>query len=169
MIRPAVPADVTNLVALIGELAEYERARDQVEVDEELLGSALFDERPIAFAQVATVGEEIAGMVIYFPIFSTWTGRGGLHVEDLFVREEFRGRGIGKALLTSLGRLAVERGYARMDWAVLDWNSPAKDFYRSLGAVFLEDWTTCRLSGSALGRLAGGSVPGELGSGPPPG
>ena len=154
MIRPATSDDLPTLVALIRELAEFENSGDQVEIDEGLLGAALFGPEPSAFARLAIEEDEAVGMVIYSRTFSTWTGRPGIYVVDLYVKPDHRGLGIGHALLGMLARLAVDEGLARVEWAVLDWNEQALLFYRSLGAVALEDWITYRLSGAALRALA---------------
>jgi GNAT superfamily N-acetyltransferase len=154
VIRPVVPADLRELVDMIRSLADYERALDEVEVDETTLAQALFGEEPSVFARVALADGHIAGMAIYFRSFSTWTGRSGIYLEDLYVRPTHRGRGIGRALLTELARLAVAGGCPRLEWSVLDWNAPAITFYRSIGAVPMEEWTRYRLSGAALRALA---------------
>ena len=160
MIRAATHTDVPVLVELIGELADYERARGEVEIDEPLLESALFGPEPSAFARVATADGEVVGMAVYYRSFSTWTGYPGIYLEDLYVRSSHRGHGYGKALLVCLARLALEQGCRRLEWSVLDWNKPAIDFYRSIGAVPTEEWTRYRLSGDALARLRelGGSL-----------
>jgi GNAT superfamily N-acetyltransferase len=155
-VRPAGPADVPQLVQMIRELAAYERAPEQAVADEAALAEALFGARPAAFALVASAGGLPAGFAIWFVSFSTWLGRYGIYLEDLFVRPAFRGRGLGRALLGELGRIAVERGYGRLEWAVLDWNEPAIGFYRSLGAEPRAGWTTFRLTGEALRSLASG-------------
>jgi GNAT superfamily N-acetyltransferase len=154
VIRPATPDDLPTLVALIGELAEYENSIDQVEIDEQLLGAALFGPEPSAFARLAIEEDEAVGMVIYSRTFSTWTGHPGIYVVDLYVKPDHRGLGIGRGLLAMLARLAADEGLARVEWAVLDWNEPAINFYRSLGAVPLDDWITYRLTGAALQALA---------------
>jgi GNAT superfamily N-acetyltransferase len=154
VIRPATPDDLSTLVSFIRELAEFENAIDHVEIDEQLLGAALFGPEPSAFARLAITEDEAVGMVIYSRTFSTWTGHPGIYIVDLYVRPDHRGRGIGHALLGMIARLAVEEGLARVEWAVLDWNEPALNFYRSLGAVPLDDWITYRLSGAALRSLA---------------
>jgi GNAT superfamily N-acetyltransferase len=154
VIRPATRADVPVLLELIGDLAAYERARSEVEIDEEMLTRALFGPEPSAFARVGTLDGAVVGMALYYRSFSTWTGRPGIYLEDLYVQPEHRGSGIGKALLASLARLAVEEGWARLEWSVLDWNTPAIDFYRSIGAVATDEWTRYRLSGSALTDFA---------------
>lgn len=145
-IRPAAAGDVPAIVALIRALAEYEKAAPgAVTLTEDLLREALFGTRPSLEAQVAVTAGEIAGYALFFHNFSSWRGRRGLYLEDLFVRPELRGRGIGKALLTELKRLARERGCARLEWVVVDWNQPAIDFYRSQGAHPVEGWTLWRL------------------------
>ena len=140
---------------LIGELAEYERARDQVEIDDEMLERALFGPEPSAYARVASLDDLVVGMALYYRSFSTWTGRPGLYLEDLYVRSEYRGLGMGRALLASLARLALDEGCRRLEWSVLDWNQPAISFYRSIGAVATDEWTRYRLDGLALRRFAG--------------
>jgi ribosomal protein S18 acetylase RimI-like enzyme len=154
VIRPATRDDLPTLVAFIRELAEFENSIDQVEIDEQLLGAALFGAEPSAFARLAFTEDEAVGMVIYSRTFSTWTGRPGIYVVDLYVKPDHRGLGIGRALLGMLARLAIDEGLARVEWAVLDWNEPAINFYRSLGAVAMEDWFTYRLTGAALRALA---------------
>ncbi|MGA3354660.1 MAG: GNAT family N-acetyltransferase [Acidimicrobiales bacterium] len=154
MIRPATRADVPVLVELIGELAEFERAREEVRIDVELLERALFGLEPSAFAKVAADGDHVVGMALYYRSFSTWTGRPGIYLEDLYVRPTHRGAGVGKALLASLARLALDEGCARLEWSVLYWNEPAIAFYRSIGAVATDEWTRYRLDGPALGDFA---------------
>ena len=154
VIRPATRADVPVLVELIRELAEYERARHEVEIDEILLERALFGTEPSAYAHVATAGEQVIGMALYYRSFSTWTGRPGIYLEDLYVRPGHRGLGTGRALLASLARLALEEDCRRLEWSVLDWNDPAIAFYQSIGAVATDEWTRYRLSGSALTDFA---------------
>jgi GNAT superfamily N-acetyltransferase len=143
------------MVELVRDLATYERAADQVQLTPELLERALFGADPKAFAHVATVDGEVAGFALWFLSFSTWLGRHGIYLEDLYVRPEHRGRGLGKALLAELAQVCVERGYGRLEWAVLDWNTPAIDFYRAHGAAPNDEWTVFRLTGPALHRLAG--------------
>jgi GNAT superfamily N-acetyltransferase len=152
--RDAVPADVGKLLGLVHALAEYEREPDQVKATEADLAEALFGADPKVFALVAENAGVVLGMLIYFVTFSTWTGRHGLYVEDLFVVPGQRRRGTGKALLGALADRAAQRGCARVEWAVLDWNQPAIDFYLSLGAVPMDEWRTFRLSGDALSNLA---------------
>jgi len=156
VIRPATPDDVGAIVGLVHDLATYERASDSVRLDADLLRAALFGERPAVFAHVVEEDGEVVGMAIWFLNFSTWTGRHGIDLEDLFVKPQARGAGHGRALLVTLARLAVEAGYGRVEWSVLDWNQPAIGFYRSLGAEPMEEWTTFRLAGDALAGLAGG-------------
>lgn len=154
VIRPATPADVPSILALIRELAEYERLLDQVVADEAAVHRALFGPRPIVEALVATFADEAVGFALFFHNFSTFLGKPGMYLEDLFVRPAYRGRGIGKALLTQVAQLAVERDCGRMEWSVLDWNEPSIRFYESLGAKPLADWTTYRLTGEALQRFS---------------
>jgi GNAT superfamily N-acetyltransferase len=139
---------------MIRELADYERALDEVEIDEVLLEQALFGKEPSVFARIALTDGFVAGMAIYFRSFSTWTGRPGIYLEDLYVRPAHRGQGIGKALLAELARLAVADGCPRLEWSVLDWNAPAIAFYRSIGAVPMDEWTRYRLSDAALSAFA---------------
>ena len=153
VLRPARPGDEATLLELIRLLAEYERAPEQVTAGTEDLSQALFCERPQAEAVLAERGRKVLGFALFFTNFSTWTGRPGLYLEDLFVRPEARGQGLGKRLLLHLARLTRDRGCQRMEWSVLDWNQPAIDFYRSLGAVAMEDWTVYRLDRAALDRL----------------
>lgn len=154
MIRPARSEDVPALVALVNELAAYERAPQEVRLVAGDLEAALFGESPAAFAHVAVLDGEVVGMAVWFLTFSTWTGRHGIWLEDLVVREDLRGHGYGRGLLSALARIALERGYARLEWAVLDWNEPAIGFYRHLGSAPLDEWTTHRVAGEALARLA---------------
>ena len=153
-VRAAEPPDVPSIKRLVVELAEYERSADQVKLTEQQLRSTLFGPAPAAYALVAEAEGAVVGFALYFLSFSTWEGTHGLHLEDLFVQPSHRGRGLGKALLTSLAALANARGYARVEWAVLNWNQPSIDFYAALGAVPLEEWTTFRLSGPALTAAA---------------
>ena len=150
IIRPATRDDVPTLVELIVDLATYEREPDAVEVDDRMLGDALFAEHPVVFATVADDGGTVLGMTIHFRNYSTWTGRLGIYLEDFYVRPEARGRGIGRALLAALADEARAHGYARIDWSVLNWNESAIGFYESVGAVPMDEWTGYRLSGEAL-------------------
>lgn len=145
MIRPATPADVPAIVSLIRDLATYERSPESVEATEPLLRDALFGAAPALFCHVAEADGEVAGFALWFLNFSTWRGRHGIYLEDLYVRPEHRGSGLGKALLVTLLDLARERGYGRVEWVVLDWNTPAHDFYRALGARPMDDWTVWRV------------------------
>jgi GNAT superfamily N-acetyltransferase len=153
-IDAATPADVPVMLALIRELAAYEHLEDQVVATPEALSSALFGGTPSAAAVVARLGAEPAGFALYFHNFSTFLAKPGLYLEDLYVRPAFRSRGIGKRLLAHLAELALRRGCGRFEWAVLDWNRPARDFYESLGAAPNEQWINYRLTGEALRRLA---------------
>lgn len=152
-VRPAVAADLPLIAAFIRELAEYERLSHEVRFDEFLLGEHLFGARPSAEVVIGTADGEPQGFALFFRNFSTFEGRTGIYLEDLFVRPEARGRGLGKALLLHVARLAVERGCARLEWSVLDWNEPAIGFYRKLGARPLDEWTVMRVDGEALFAL----------------
>lgn len=154
-VRPAVAADVPAVLGLIRALAAYEREPDAVETTESDLGRALFpdDGTPTAYCHVAEQDDEVVGIALWFLSFSTWTGSNGIWLEDLFVLPEHRGAGHGKALLSALARVCVDRGFARLEWTVLDWNTPSLEFYRSLGAVAMDEWTTHRMTGEALKRL----------------
>ncbi|MFI9153006.1 GNAT family N-acetyltransferase [Streptomyces sp. NPDC053367] len=156
MIRTATPADIPVLHTLIRELAEYEKAPHEAKATEAQLHDALFGDRPAAYAHIAeddATGTPV-GFALWFLNFSTWRGTHGIYLEDLYVRPSARGGGHGKALLTTLARLCVERGYQRLEWSVLDWNEPAIGFYRSLGAVPQDEWTVYRLTDEALTALA---------------
>jgi GNAT superfamily N-acetyltransferase len=159
-IEPAREADLPVVLALIIELAEYENLASQVVATQADLRQALFGPRPAAAAVIARVGGECAGFALYFHNFSTFLGRPGLYLEDLFVRPAFRGLRVGKELLSFLARLALERGCGRFEWAVLDWNRPAREFYESLGATANPAWVNYRITGAALEQLARGSLPG---------
>ena len=153
-IAAATPADVPLILALIRELADYERMADQVVATEADVEQALFAERPCAEAVIARAGDEVLGFALFFQSFSTFVGRPGLYLEDLYVRPAHRGRGIGRGLLAHLARLAVERGCGRFEWSVLDWNALAIASYRRAGAVPLDEWTVYRLTGEPLRALA---------------
>jgi len=157
MIRTATPADVPFVHAMIRELAEYERALPEAKATEEQLHDALFGEHPAVFGLIAEEesGEPV-GFALWFRNFSTWRGTHGIYLEDLYVRPEKRGGGHGKALLTELARICVERGYQRLEWSVLDWNEPSIGFYKSLGAVPMDEWTVFRLTDGALAGLGSG-------------
>lgn len=154
-IREAAPADVPDILRLIRELAAYEREPDAVETTEELLQTWLFESDPVASVLVAEAEDRVVGIALWFRTYSTWTGVPGIYLEDLYVEPGQRGSGLGKALLASLARIAVDRGYRRVEWAVLDWNTPSIEFYEALGARPMADWSTYRLTGDALGALAG--------------
>ena len=156
LIRPAVPADVPVLLALVHELAVYEREPDAVETTEEMLHAALFGPAPVASCHVAQLDGAVVGMALWYVTVSTWKGVPGLWLEDLFVRDSARGTGLGRQLLQTLAAVCLERGYARFEWWVLDWNAPALGFYASLGAVPQDEWTVHRVDGDALRELAGG-------------
>lgn len=153
-IRSAIPADIPVVLTLIRELAEYERLPHLVVNTGELLHEALFGHRPAAEVLIAELGDEPVGYALFFHNFSTFVGRKGLYLEDVYVRPAHRGLGIGKALLVELARIARDRNCGRMEWSVLDWNEPSIAFYRSLGAELMDGWTTCRLNESELLRLA---------------
>jgi GNAT superfamily N-acetyltransferase len=153
-IRAAAPSDLPLIAALIRDLAEYERLADEVRFDETELATHLFGPRPMAEVVIGEIDGAAQGFALFFHNFSTFEGRPGIYLEDLFVRPEARGSGLGKALLTHLAFLAVERGCARLEWSVLDWNEPAIGFYRKLGARPLDEWTVMRVDGSALTQLA---------------
>jgi GNAT superfamily N-acetyltransferase len=155
-ITAACKTDVPLILSLINELADYERLRHESVATEASLNEALFGSKPGAEAVIARVDGEPAGFALFFHNFSTFLGRRGLYLEDLFVRPTFRGRAIGKSLLSYLAALAVERGCARFEWQVLDWNQPARDFYERLGAKANPSWVSYRMTGEALKRLAGG-------------
>jgi len=154
-IRPAEPDDVNELLAMIHELAVYEKAPAEAVATPELLHTALFGEHPTAEAVIAEWQNGPAGFALFFHNFSTWLGKAGLYLEDLFVRESMRGRGIGKALLLHLAGLARRRDCGRMEWSVLDWNQPAIDFYKALGATPQSEWTVYRLDAAQLAQLTG--------------
>lgn len=155
IIRTALPSDSTAIFGLIRGLAEYERELDQVESTEESIAAALFGESAIVFAHVAEIEGVVVGVALWFRNFSTWTGRAGIYLEDLFVLPEHRGAGVGTALLKALAAVCVERGYGRFQWSVLDWNESAINFYRSIGAKPLEDWSIFGLDRDALEAFAG--------------
>ncbi|HTU10386.1 MAG TPA: GNAT family N-acetyltransferase [Allosphingosinicella sp.] len=154
-IRGAVPADLELIHGFILALADYEKLRHEVRADRAALGRHLFGARPMAEVLIAEADGAAIGFALFFHNFSTFEGRPGLYLEDLFVTPEARGRGAGKALLSRLAALALERGCARLEWAVLDWNAPAIAFYESLGARAMDEWTVNRVDGAALATLAG--------------
>jgi GNAT superfamily N-acetyltransferase len=154
LIRPAISDDVPVILELIRALATYERAPNDVTATENGLVEVLFDEKPSAEVLLAFENETAVGFAVFFHNFSTWLGRPGLYLEDLFVRPEHRGKGYGRALLIYLAKIARERGCGRMEWAVLDWNKPAIEFYRKLGAKPLDEWTVFRLTRDGIAKLA---------------
>jgi GNAT superfamily N-acetyltransferase len=153
-IDAATPDDIPLILELIRELAEYEREPESAQATAQQMHAALFGGKPAVGAVIARLDGEAAGWAVWFQTFSTWTGKPGLWLEDLFVRPAFRRAGVGKALLVYLAQVCVERDYGRFEWSVLDWNEPALEFYRSLGAVGMDEWTIHRVTGDALVRLA---------------
>ena len=152
-IRPATAADLPLIAQLIRDLAEYERLAHEVRFDDEVLRTKLFGPRPYAEVVIGEIDGQAQGFALFFHNFSTFEGRPGIYLEDLFVRPEARGSGLGKALLSHLAALAVERDCARLEWSVLDWNEPAIGFYKKLGARFMDEWTVMRVDGDALAQL----------------
>ena len=153
-VRPARRSELPQILAFIRELAVYERLEHEVVASEADLAAGLFGARPFAEVVFACLDGAPVGFALFFHNFSTFLGKPGIYLEDLYVRPEARGRGIGRRLLAFLARTALERGCGRLDWAVLDWNTPSISFYRSLGAVAIDEWKTFRLSGGALERLS---------------
>ncbi len=153
-IRPARPGEAGLVFSLVRELAAYERLLDAVDATEAMIDAALFGPAPRVFCDLAEWDGAPAGFALWFPNFSSFRGRHGIYLEDLYVRPAHRRRGIGRALLRHLARRCVAEGWTRFEWSVLDWNAPSIAFYRSLGAELLEEWTMCRVSGDALARLA---------------
>ncbi len=154
MIRPAAPADVPTIIQLIRALSDYEKLSDQVVITEVQLREHLFGARPYAEVLLAEEASRVVGYALFFHTYSTFLGRPSLYLEDLFVLPEHRGRGHGKGLLAQLAKLAVERNCGRFEWMVLDWNTPAIQFYESLGAALAPEWKLCRMTGDALQRFA---------------
>ena len=152
-IRPATPADLPLIAGLIRALAEYEKLAHEVRFDDAVLGQKLFGARPYAEVAIGEVDGVAQGFALFFHNFSTFEGKPGIYLEDLFVRPEARGCGLGKALLAHLAALAVERDCARLEWSVLDWNEPSIGFYKALGARFMDEWTVMRVDGAALAQL----------------
>jgi len=152
-IRPAKIQEVGEVLQLIQDLATYEKAPEQVEASEEDLLNTIFASDPRVFCDLVEVDGQIAGMAIWFLNYSTWQAKHGIYLEDLFIKPEYRGRGYGKALLKHLAKICDEKGYGRLQWWVLDWNSPAIEFYKSLGAEAMDEWTVYRTSGKALKDL----------------
>jgi len=153
-IRPARPGEASLVFQFVRELAEYEKLEHEVQATEAMIDAALFGEQPRVFCDIAEWDGEPVGFAVWFLNFSTFSGRPGIYLEDIFVRPAFRGRGVGKALMVHLARKCVENGWARLQWSVLDWNTPSIEFYKSLGGVLLDEWTVVRVSGDALTRLA---------------
>jgi len=156
-IVPATKNDIPLILALIKELAEYERLAHEAVATEEILNETLFGDRPYAEVIIAQYDNEPVGYALYFHSFSTFLGRPGLYLEDLFVQPPFRGKGIGKALLATLAQIAIDRKCGRLEWAVLDWNEPAIGFYKSLGAKPMDAWTVYRMTDEPLAQLASSS------------
>lgn len=152
-IRFAAPGDEHVILGLIRELAEYEHALDEVIATPELLAEWLFERKTCECLILSTGGEDV-GMALFFHNFSTWLGRGGIYLEDLYVKPEHRGKGFGTALLAKLAQVALERGCGRLEWACLDWNAPSIAFYKSLGAQTMDEWTVYRLTGDTLEAMA---------------
>ena len=165
MIRPARAGDIPAIHQLIRDLAAYERGLDQVTATADDLRAALLAPQPSLFAHVAEADGEVVGFALWFISYSTWAGRHGIYLEDLYVTPQRRGQGHGKALLAALARICAERGYGRLEWWVLDWNSPARAFYESLGAVAMDEWTVHRLTGPALRALAAAGAAGGTADG----
>jgi len=153
-IRRARPDEAGLVLSLVRELAEYEKLLHEVEATEADIADALFVDHPRLFCEIAEWNGEVAGFAVWFLNFSTFSGRSGLYLEDLFVRPALRGKGIGKALLAHLARECEKNGWSRLQWSVLDWNTPSIEFYKSLGAVLMDEWTVCRVGGAALTALA---------------
>ena len=153
-IRMAQPADVEDIHRLIYELAVYEKAPEEMVATIDQINTSLFNANPVAFCHVAEVDGKVVGIALWFLNYSTWLGKAGIYLEDLFVQPEYRGHGIGKGFMQTLAALCVERGYERFQWWVLDWNKPSIDFYQALGAVPMDEWTVFRLSGDALKKFA---------------
>lgn len=158
LIRQAVPADAALVFSLVRELADYERLSHEVDATAEMIASALFGPNPRVFCDIAEWNGEGVGFALWFYNFSTFRGRHGIYLEDLFVRPSVRGHGLGKLLLASLAKRCVAENLARLEWSVLDWNEPSIAFYKAQGAVLLDGWTTCRVTGEALWRLADKAV-----------
>ena len=154
MIREAKIEDVTAIHELIVELAIYEKAPESVTASIEDIRENLFGERPVAYAHVAEVEGKVVGIAIWFLNYSTWLGKAGMYLEDLYVRPQFRKNGLGLELMKTLARVCIERGYERFQWWVLDWNEPAINFYKAIGAEAMDEWTVYRLSGSSLVEFA---------------
>jgi GNAT superfamily N-acetyltransferase len=154
-VRPICPDDVPAVVALVRELADYERALHEVRLTEEQLTGVLFGDSPALFGHVAVAEDgEVAGIALWFLNFSTWRGTHGIYLEDLYVQPQHRGSGLGRELLRALAEVCVQRGYSRLEWSVLDWNTPSIEFYKAAGAVPMDEWTVFRLTDEALTDFA---------------
>jgi GNAT superfamily N-acetyltransferase len=153
-VRPVRPDDVPAVVGLVRELAEYEKALHEVRLTEEQLSGVLFGNSPALFGHVAEHAGEVVGIALWFLNFSTWRGTHGIYLEDLYVSRAHRGTGVGRELLRTLAAVCVERGYSRLEWAVLDWNTPSIEFYKAAGAVPMDEWTVFRLTDDALADFA---------------
>jgi GNAT superfamily N-acetyltransferase len=153
-VRPIRPDDVPAVVALVRELADYEKALHEAQLTEEQLTGVLFGDSPALFGHVAEDDGVVVGMALWFLNFSTWRGTHGIYLEDLYVQPGHRGRGLGKELLRTLAAVCVERGYSRLEWSVLDWNTPSIEFYKAAGAVPMDEWTVFRLTDDALSDFA---------------
>jgi GNAT superfamily N-acetyltransferase len=156
LIRRARPDEAGLVLSLVRELAEYEKLSHEVEATESMIAEALFGDHPRLFCDIAEWSGEVAGFAVWFVNFSTFSGRPGIYLEDLFVRPALRGKGIGKALLSQLAKECVANDWSRLQWAVLDWNTPSIEFYKSLGADMLDEWKICKVTGPALNALAEG-------------
>lgn len=153
-IRPAKTTDIDEILALIYELALYEKAPEEAKATKSQIMESFFSDNPKVFCEIVEVDGEIAGLAIWFLNYSTWQGKHGIYLEDLFIRPQFRGRGFGKSVLKHLAQICVDRGYGRFQWWVLDWNTPSIEFYKALGAVAMDEWTVYRVTGDALTELA---------------
>jgi len=156
-VREATPADTRLIFDLIRELADYEKLSHAVDATPEMIAGALFGDKPRLFCDIAEWSGQAAGLAVWFLNFSTFRGRHGIYLEDLFVRPAFRGKGLGKALMARLAARCIDEGYARFEWSVLDWNAPSIAFYESIGAQVLPDWKICRMSGEALTSFGKGA------------
>jgi diamine N-acetyltransferase len=157
-IRPAVPGEAALVLGFVRELAVYEKLEHEVDADEAMIDAALFCAAPRVFCDIAEWDGEAVGFALWFLNFSSFRGRNGIYLEDIFVRPAHRGRGIGKALLRALAQRCVREGWTRLEWSVLDWNAPSIAFYEAQGAELMRGWTTCRVTGDALARLAAGAA-----------
>jgi GNAT superfamily N-acetyltransferase len=154
-IRPARPGEAGLVLSLVRELAVYEKLEHEVIATDEMMDEALFGPNPRAYSDIAEWNGEPVGLTVWFYNFSTFSGRCGIYLEDIYVREEVRGKGIGKALLVRLARRCTDENLSRLEWSVLDWNTPSIDFYKAMGAELMDEWTMCRVSGDALTALGG--------------